>query len=99
MVIRMPGASRNAIIPNCVAVPEVESNSIISLCVHVQESNLAAVLPENVLRIVKGQDQLRAIRIVEPTAEYTVGLVVQDRDPLPILVSSLASIAETFAAD
>tara|TARA_E500000318_G_scaffold40217_1_gene38585 strand:+ start:794 stop:1681 length:888 start_codon:yes stop_codon:yes gene_type:complete len=84
---------------NCVAVPEVESNSIISLCVHVQESNLAAVLPENVLRIVKGQDQLRAIRIVEPMAEYTVGLVVQDRDPLPILVSSLASIAETFAAD
>ncbi|UUX48969.1 LysR family transcriptional regulator [Nisaea acidiphila] len=81
---------------SCVAVPEIESNSIISLVAHVQSGALAAVLPENVLRTAGGEGRLHAIPIADPAVEYTVGLAVLDRDPLPILAASLVAIAESF---
>ncbi|WP_193183036.1 LysR family transcriptional regulator [Nisaea sediminum] len=82
---------------SCVAVPEVESNSIISICAHVQDGGFAAVLPEIVQRTIGTASGLKAIKLVDPVVQYTVGLAVQDRDPLPILVSSLGDIAESFA--
>lgn len=81
---------------NCLPEPEIESNSINNLCCYVQTGAYAAVLPENQLNVVGETGGLRAIPLEQPTVEHVVGLVVHDRDPLPILVASLADTARKF---
>lgn len=81
---------------DCKPEPEIESNSINNLCCYVQTGAYAAVLPENQMTVVGQTGGLRAIPLVAPNIEHVVGLVILDRDPLPILVASLAEAARDF---
>ncbi|ESR24354.1 LysR family transcriptional regulator [Lutibaculum baratangense] len=76
--------------------PEIESNSVVSLYSHIRLHGLACILPEHFLLVFDRADRIRTVPLVEPQAEYSVGIVAYDRDPPPPVVASLLETARTF---
>ncbi len=88
------GAFRKA---KCAFAPELESNSVVNLCAHVQVSGLASILPEYFIGVMGEGDRIRALPLVDPVVEHLVGLVALDRDPLPPLVRDILDVSGTFS--
>jgi DNA-binding transcriptional LysR family regulator len=76
--------------------PELESNSIINLYTHVQMAGLASVLPEIFIGLMGDTGRIRAIPLVSPLVEHSVGLVAHDRSPLPTVVKAMLDLTETY---
>jgi DNA-binding transcriptional LysR family regulator len=66
----------------------VESNSSIALIAHVRSGDWMSVVPMGLAQMVTGSD-LVALPIVDPEAEYQVGLIAAPRDPLTPMVQAL----------
>jgi DNA-binding transcriptional LysR family regulator len=77
----------------------VETDSVLSLVAHVRSGEWSSVVPHTFLGLLGlgRQDAtfggLRAIPLVEPEAEQAIGLVVNEREPLPPLVRALVDVA------
>ena len=78
------------------AAPQIESNSTIALTAHVMTGRWASVVPRELALMFAGGGQLRAIPIVAPEVEHTVGLIAARRDPLTPVLAALISEAERF---
>lgn len=76
--------------------PELESNSIVNLYTHVQMAGLATVLPEIFIGLMGENSRIRAIPLIAPVMEHSVGLVAHDRDPLPKVVKAMLDLAGTY---
>lgn len=74
---------------NCLPHADIESNSINNLYAFVQTGQYAAVLPEKCKLHLSEVDGLCAIPLIQPQIEHMVGLIIKDRDPLPLLLSAL----------
>ncbi len=72
----------------------LESNSQLTLLAHVLSGEWATVLPEHVADTLAPMPRLRRILITEPNATYEVGLVLPDREPMPILAAALVFEAQ-----
>ena len=64
------------------ALPTLTSNSIIVLYTHVKTGRWSSVMPAKLADTLGLSDAVRAIPIVEPKVDYSIGLVVSPRDPL-----------------
>lgn len=72
----------------------IESNSQITLIAHVLTGHWATVLPEQVVRTLNFSPQLRCMPLLtEQGAEYDVGLVLLDREPVALLAAALLTEA------
>lgn len=80
----------------CRPEPEIETNSVINLCSHVRMTGMASVMPEYFLDLVGPFAGIRAVPLIDPTIEQTVGLVVPEREPLPPLIAALVEVARAF---
>jgi DNA-binding transcriptional LysR family regulator len=78
------------------AAPQIESNSTIALTAHVMTGRWASVVPRELAMMFAGGGQLRAIPIVAPEVEHTVGLIAARRDPLTPVLAALINEAERF---
>jgi DNA-binding transcriptional LysR family regulator len=76
--------------------PELESNSIINLYTHVQMAGLASVLPEIFIGLMGDTGRIRAIPLVSPMVEHSVGLVAHDRSPLPTVVKAVLDLTDAY---
>jgi DNA-binding transcriptional LysR family regulator len=72
----------------CSPIPRLETNSVINLCANVHLMGLASIIPEYFLEVIGPISDVRAIPLVDPVVEYTVGLVAVDRDPISPLVQA-----------
>ena len=81
---------------NCQPVPRLETNSVINLCANVRHMGLASVMPEYLLDALGPMEGIRAIPLVEPDVEHTVGLLVIDREPLSPIIAALREVASGF---
>jgi DNA-binding transcriptional LysR family regulator len=79
------------------AVPTLTSNSIIVLYTHVKTGRWSSVMPAKLAETLGLSDAVRAIPIVEPDVNYSIGLVVSPRDPLTPLLSALIQTAQDIA--
>ena len=70
-------------------VPAVETNSIFNLVSHVSAGQWSAIVPRQLLRFFGLPEGTRAIELVEPVAQRTIGLVMSDREPPSPLARSL----------
>jgi DNA-binding transcriptional LysR family regulator len=76
--------------------PELESNSIVNLYTHVQMAGLATVLPEIFIGLMGDSARIRAIPLISPAVEHSVGLVAHARDPLPKVVKAMLDLADDY---
>ncbi|MBM3677896.1 MAG: LysR family transcriptional regulator [Actinobacteria bacterium] len=76
--------------------PTLETNSISTLYAHVRDGGWSSVVAEPWLRLFAVPDGLRALPLVEPDAERSIGLVALDRDPLPLLARALLDLAPSI---
>jgi len=77
--------------------PTLESDSMILLFSHVRTGRWASVMPAKLAETLGLTDTLRAIPIVEPEAEQTIGLVVPKREPMMPITAALVTEAERVA--
>jgi DNA-binding transcriptional LysR family regulator len=75
----------------------LESDSMILLYAHVRTGRWASVMPARLAASLGLTDVLRAIPIVEPQAQHTVGLVVPAREPMTPLTAALVAEARRIA--
>lgn len=71
---------------NAAPVPRLETNSVINLCANVHLMALVSVVPEYFLDVMGPISDVRAVPLIEPVIEHSVGLVAVDRDPVSPLV-------------
>ncbi|HVG50703.1 MAG TPA: LysR family transcriptional regulator [Xanthobacteraceae bacterium] len=79
------------------ARPTLESDSMILLFSHVRTGRWASVMPAVLAETLGLTPTLRAIPIVEPEAEQTIGLVVPSREPMMPATAALVEEAEKVA--
>ncbi len=70
---------------------------MILLFSHVRTGRWASVMPAKLAETLGLTDTLRAIPIVEPEAEQTIGLVVPQREPMMPITAALVAEAERVA--
>jgi DNA-binding transcriptional LysR family regulator len=77
----------------------VESNSIVTLIAHVRTGAWMTVLPESVASTLGAAGGLQAIALVSPEAQYRIGLVVPQHDPMPPLTAALLAEARRISEE
>ena len=77
-------------------VPRLETNSVINLCANVRLMGLSSIIPEYFLEVLGPISDVRAVPLVEPLVEHSVGLVAVDRDPVSPLVLAAFECARTI---
>ncbi|MFK3979362.1 LysR family transcriptional regulator [Micromonospora sp. NPDC050397] len=73
--------------------PRMETNSVSTLCSHVRSGRWASVIPQAWLGLLGVPPGTRVLPLAKPAATSTVGLVVLDRDPPPLVASALLHVA------
>ncbi len=76
--------------------PTLETNSIFNLCSSVSSGHWSSIMPKALLQVFGMPENTRALRLVEPEATRTIGVIIADRDPPSPLASSLFELAATL---
>lgn len=78
--------------------PAVETDSMVALLCHVRAAGLCAVAPNHLLDRLGLTGTLLAVPLEDPVVQYSVGLVIADREPMAPLVAELWATAEALGA-
>lgn len=73
--------------------PTIETNTVSTLVAHVRDGAWSSVVAQQWLRLFAVPTGVRAIPLVEPAAERSIGLVWHDRDPQPLLARAMLDVA------
>jgi DNA-binding transcriptional LysR family regulator len=79
------------------ATPMLTSNSLFVLYTHVKTGRWASVMPAKLAETLGLADTVRSIPIVEPEVNYSIGLIIPQRDPMTPLLAALVQIAREVA--
>ena len=74
--------------------PAMETNSIFNLCSHASAGFWSAIVPGQLLNFFGLPKGTKALPMIEPQVQRTVGLIVADREPLPPLARSLFAMTK-----
>jgi DNA-binding transcriptional LysR family regulator len=69
--------------------PAMETNSIFNLCSHVSSGLWSSIVPIQLLQFFGVPRDAKAIELVEPRAQRTIGLIMADREPPSPLARNL----------
>ncbi|HLJ70041.1 MAG TPA: LysR substrate-binding domain-containing protein [Roseiarcus sp.] len=69
--------------------PAMETNSIFNLCSHVSAGLWSSIVPVQLLQFFGVPRGAKAIELVEPKAQRTIGLIIADREPPSPLARNL----------
>ncbi|MCA0401372.1 MAG: LysR family transcriptional regulator [Proteobacteria bacterium] len=81
-----------------VPVPVIETNSIFNLCSHAGIPGIASVVSRQLIEFFGLPEGIRALPLVEPVAQRTIGLIVADRQPVSPLARALLSMTGPIGA-
>jgi DNA-binding transcriptional LysR family regulator len=73
--------------------PAIETNSIFNLCSHAGIQGVSSIVSLQLLEFFGTPLGTRALRLVEPDARRTIGLIVADRQPAPPLARNLMAMS------
>jgi DNA-binding transcriptional LysR family regulator len=80
------------------ATPTLTSNSLLVLFTHVKTGRWASVMPAKLAETLGlSSDKVRSIPIVDPEVNYSIGLVIPQRDPMTPLIAALVNVAREVA--
>jgi DNA-binding transcriptional LysR family regulator len=72
----------------------IETNSMITLWSHIRLGRWSTVVPHTFLLLLSRMDGLATLRLIDPDASHTVGLVASEREPLPPLTRAFFDLAK-----
>ncbi|QCI69380.1 LysR family transcriptional regulator [Phreatobacter stygius] len=75
-------------------VPTMETNSIFNLCSHAGLLGISSIVSRQLLEFFGIPLGTRALPLVQPDAQRTIGLIVADRQPIAPLARNLLMVAE-----
>lgn len=78
---------------NTQPAPRLETNSIMNLLSSVRSMGLSSIMPEYFIDVLGTLDGVRAVPLINPTVEHTVGLVALEREPQSPLIKALFEAA------
>ena len=73
-------------------VPEIETNSMITLYAHVRSGRWSSVMPQAMVDVFGVPEGLAAVPLVEPDHGHDIGLVTSDRDPPTPMARALLAV-------
>jgi DNA-binding transcriptional LysR family regulator len=79
------------------ATPTLTSNSLLVLYTHVKTGRWASVMPAKLAETLGLADTVRSIPIVDPLVDYSIGMVIPQRDPMTPLIAALVQVAREVA--
>ena len=79
--------------------PAMETNSIFNLCTHATLASMNSIASRQMLDLFSLPEGVKALRLVEPDARRTIGLVVADRHPEPPLARKLMQTASALTPE
>lgn len=79
--------------------PTMETNSIVTLCLHVSAGHLSSVMPHTLLDMPGLPGGTIALKLVEPEVSYMMGIVMPDRQPAQPLARALFALAPTLGLE
>ena len=79
------------------ATPTLTSNSLLVLYTHVKTGRWASVMPAKLAETLGLADTVRSIPIVDPVVDYSIGMVIPQRDPMTPLIAALVHVAREVA--
>ena len=79
------------------ATPTLTSNSLLVLFTHVKTGRWASVMPAKLAETLGLSDTVRSIPIVDPDVNYSIGMVIPQRDPMTPLIAALVNVAREVA--
>src|SRR5919198_227956 len=79
------------------ATPTLTSNSLLVLYTHVKTGRWASVMPAKLAETLGLADSVRSIPIVDPVVDYSIGMVIPQRDPMTPLIAALVQVAREVA--
>ena len=79
------------------ATPTLTSNSLLVLYTHVKTGRWASVMPAKLAETLGLKDTVRSIPIVDPVVDYSIGMVIPQRDPMTPLIAALVHVARKVA--
>lgn len=75
----------------------LEADSMITLIAHVMHGNRVTIVSEQTADLLTSNDVLQAIPIIDPDAEFQIGLVVANRHSISPLTNALVSITRQIS--
>ena len=75
-------------------IASVETNSIFNLCTHAAASRWSSIVPHPLLYFFGIPRNTKYLRLIEPEASRTMGLIIADREPTSPLAKSLFSVVQ-----
>ena len=79
--------------------PTLETNSIVTLCLHVSAGRLSSVMPHTLLDMPGLPEGTIALKLAEPDVSYAMGIVMPDREPAQPLARALFALAPTLGLE
>lgn len=79
------------------AVPTLETSSLLGILAHVSSGHWSSIIPRSVLEQIGMPPGVVAVELVEPSVDWTTGLVTLAREPAPPIVREILRQAERMA--
>ena len=79
--------------------PRLETNSIVTLCLHVSAGQLSSVMPHTLLDMPGLPSGTIALQLTLPEVSYAMGIVMPDRQPAQPLARALFALAPTLGLE
>ncbi|CAM5213551.1 DNA-binding transcriptional regulator, LysR family OS=Bosea thiooxidans OX=53254 GN=SAMN05660750_04486 PE=3 SV=1 [Bosea thiooxidans] len=77
--------------------PAIETNSIFNLCSHAGIQSVSSIVSLQLLEFFGLPLGTKALRLIEPEAQRTIGLIVADRQPMAPLARNLMTMTRPVA--
>ena len=83
----------------CRATPQIETNDLADIGLHVKTGKWAGIVPRHVLDMLNLPTSAETLDLVEPEISHAVGLVVADREPRPPTAKAMLALVNGLSED
>ena len=93
------GARRpNRRVRGCRPTPQIETNDLADIGLHVKTGKWAGIVPRHVLDMLDLPTTAQALNLVAPEVSHSVGLVIADREPQPPTAKAMLALVQQLGS-
>jgi DNA-binding transcriptional LysR family regulator len=81
---------------DCRATPQIETNDLADIGLHVKTGKWAGIVPRHVLDMLDLPSDAEVLDLIEPKISHAVGLVIAEREPRAPTAKAMLALVESF---